>query len=103
MLEVSANSAATLLYSIISGADDTSSYQYSFSTYEDGVVHSKDDATGTSTDDFSITFPNSGVHAIAVEMKSTDTGATVTEYVLAHVYKQGSNSIHMGRQVLRVA
>ena len=39
MLEISANSAATLLYSIISGAGDTSSYQYSFSTYEDGVVH----------------------------------------------------------------
>ena len=97
LLEVSAQSDVVLLYNL-TGPDATADFTYDFSNNDQGSLHSGS-ATGAGGGSFTARFEQAGAQAIKVAMEATATGATGTDYVIAHVYKQGANAIHMGRVI----
>ena len=81
LLELEKSVASRLLYKV-SGPDETTSYDLTVSTVEDGVVLDSS-GTGVVEDEVDITFDNAGVHAIAVETKIQSTGTTSSRHVCA--------------------
>ena len=96
LLELEKSAVSTLLYKV-SGPDDTTEFEYTISTVEDGVVLATTTATGVVEDQLDLTFDNAGVHAIAVDTNIPGSGATATAHAIAHVYPMGSNAIHVRR------